>query len=131
MTIENAKILVVSRNPDDSAYLEDFFGHLPEIQKPDFALNKLVPADKYHFIIFDARTLPPVYKSEDFAILPEDIQNYYFLLDSYLQNTSKYIIFFGKFYHNLNQERCPSANSKFTLFARMRELVDFLGRYKS
>lgn len=130
MTLDSAKILVVSRTETDSEYLKDFFGHLKEVPEPDFVVNKMVTADKYHFIIFDARTLPPLYKIADEIDLPDDIRNYYSLLDRYISDSTKYIVFFGKFYYKLNQERCPSANSKFTLFARIRELIDFLNHYE-
>jgi hypothetical protein len=81
--------------------------------------------------VFDARSFEPVYKVDEFATLPDDTQAHYFLLDRYVRDTNKYILFFGKNYHNLNQERCPSANSKFTLFARIRELIDFINHYKT
>ena len=131
LKLETARILVVSQNEDDSLYLEDFFRHFPNMPKPEFRIGKFVSADRFDFIIFDARTLPPAPNIEVFAKLPDDIQAYYFLLDRYLRDTTKYIVFFGKYYHNLNQERCPSANSKFTLFARIRELIDFMNHYKS
>ena len=126
-----ARILVISASPDDSAYMQDFFSHIEDLPTPDFVVGKIVPADKYDFIVFDAHSLPPVFNIEAFTKLPEDTQAYYFLLDRYLRDTTKYILFFGKHYHNLNHERCPSANSKFTLFARIRELIDFINHYKS
>lgn len=131
LKLENARILVVSRTPDDSAYMQDFFARIEDLPTPDFVVGKTVPSDKYDFIVFDAHSLPPAPNIEAFTKLPNDIQAHYFLLDNYLRDTAKYIVFFGKYYHNLNQERCPSANSKFTLFARIRELIDFINHYKS
>lgn len=127
---ETARILTISRTDDDRAYMEDFFERTT-FAKPDFAVGKFVPADKYDFIVFDARSLPPATNIETFAKLPGDIQKHYFLLDRYLNDTSKYVLFFGKFYYLLNQERCPSANSKFTLFARIRELIEFINLYRT
>lgn len=124
-----AHILIISRTPEDRAYMEDFFERIDSLAKPDFQVNKFVPADKYDFIVFDAHSLPPAHNLEVFTKLPEDIQAHYFLLERYLRDTTKYVLFFGKYYHNLNQERCPSANSKFTLFARIRELIDFINHY--
>ncbi len=130
ITLSTARILTISRTPDDSAYMQDFFERT-QFAKPDFEVGKFVPADKYDFIVFDARNLPPASNLEAFTKLPDDIQAHYFLLDRYLSDTNKYVVFFGKYYYNLNQERCPSANSKFTLYARIRELIDFLNHYHS
>ncbi|MBX2890443.1 MAG: hypothetical protein KF734_05915 [Saprospiraceae bacterium] len=131
ISLSTARILVVSRTPGDSAYMQDFFARIEGLPAPDFVVGKTVPADKYDLIVFDAHSLPLVPNIEAFTKLPDDIQAHYFLLDNYLRDTAKYIVFFGKHYHNLNQERCPSANSKFTLFARIRELIDFINHYKS
>lgn len=130
LDISAAHILVVSASAEDSTYMEDFFDRTP-FAKPDFEVAKFVPADKYDFVVFDARSLPPAPNVDAFTKLPETAQAHYFLLDRYLRDTTKYVLFFGKYYHNLNQERCPSANSKFTLFARIRELIDFINHYKS
>jgi hypothetical protein len=128
----STRILVVSCTLDDSSYMQDFFSRIEDLPAPDFVVkNKPVPADKYDFIVFDAHNLPPAPNIESFAKLPDDVQSHYFLLESYLRDTTKFIVFFGKYYHNLNQERCPSANSKFTLFARIRELIDFINHYKT
>lgn len=129
MTIDSAKILVISLDQVHQTYIKDFFDRTP-FAKPDFEIARFVPADKYDFIVFDARIAPAVFKIDDFVKLPDDIQAFYFLLDRYLQDTTKYILFFGKHYYNLNQERCPSANSKFTLFARLGELINFLNNYR-
>lgn len=130
ISLSTARILVISASLDDSAYMQDFFSHIEDLPTPDFVVGKIVPADKYDFIVFDAHSLPPAPSVEAFTKLPDDIQAHYFLLDRCLRDTNKYVLFFGKYYHNLNQERCPSANSKFTLFARIRELIDFINHYK-
>ena len=130
LSLSTARILVVSPSPGDSAYIEYFFDLTP-FTKPDFSIAKFQPSYKYNFIVFDARSLPAAPNIETFAKLPEAVQGHYFLLDRYLQDTNKYILYFGKYYYNLNQERCPSANSKFTLYARVQELIDFINNYKS
>ncbi len=130
LSLTTARILVVSHSETDSEYMKDFFERIEGIRPPTFMVGKIMPADKYDFIVFDAYNLPPVPNIEVFAKLPEEVQAHYFLLERYLRDTNKYILFFGKYYHNLNQERCPSANSKFTLFARIRELIDFINHYK-
>jgi hypothetical protein len=129
-SFSSARILAISRTPDDSTYMQDFFASIENLPTPDFVVGKTVPADKYDFIVFDAHSLPPAPNIDAFTKLPDEIQAYYFLLESYLRDTTKYVVFFGKYYHNLNQERCPSANSKFTLFARISELIDFINHYR-
>jgi len=131
MTLSTARILVISPSVDDQAYMQDFFERIEDMKTPQFVVGKFALADKYDFIVFDAHNLPPVPNIEAFNKLPDDIQAYYFLLEKYLRDTSQYILFFGKYYHNLNQERCPSANSKFSLFARIRELIDFINHYQN
>lgn len=128
MNNETTRILVISPDDDSRAYMEDFFDHTT-FPKPDFVVGKFAPADKYDFLIFDCRTMP-LYKVNDFMELPEKDQSHFFLLDRYIRDTSKYILFFGRFYHNLNFERCPAANSKFSLYARIKELMDFIENYK-
>lgn len=123
------RILVVSRTAEDRAYMEDFFERTP-FGKPDFVVGQFVLSDKYDFIVFDCRTIP-LYKPEDFIKLPEAIQQHFFLLERYINESTKYILFFGRFYHNLNYERCPSANSKFTLFARIREMMEFARHFEN
>ena len=130
LTIESVKILVVSPNQTDREYMEAFFDNIAAMPKPHFEVNKFVPANKYDFIVFDCRSMP-LYKVQDFIALPAEVQSYFFLLDRYIQDTNKYILFFGKYYHNLNYERCPAANSQFSLFARMKELIDFLNNYRT
>lgn len=88
-------------------------------------------ADKYDLIVFSGHLLGEIRHEEAFNKLPEEAKYHISLLDYCIESTNKYIVYFGKFYFRLNQERCPSANSKFTLFARIRELIDFLNHYES
>lgn len=127
--VNTAKILVVSKNEEDQQYLEGFFSRTP-FPKPDFVINKPVYSDSYDLIIFNAKSIPAVSNPAAMAALPDPDQNHLYLLQRYLEQTSKYILFFGEYYHNLNRERCPSANSKFSLYARLREMIDFLNDYK-
>lgn len=129
LDFSNTRILVVSRTPQDSQYMQDFFERTP-IARPDFVVGEFRASDKYDLIVFDAAGIGPVMKISDFVDLPDAITAHYRLLDRYISDTNKYILYFGKMYFNLNQERCPSANSKFTLYARIRELIDFINHYR-
>jgi hypothetical protein len=72
--------------------------------------------------------LPRIHK--DTELKPEDA-HYLELLHAYLAKPIRYVVYYGEFLHNLDRERCHSANSKFTLFARIRELIDFMNHYKT
>jgi hypothetical protein len=72
-------------------------------------------------------SLPRVNEKTELA--PED-GAYLKLFRDYLAKPIKYIVYYGEFLHDLDKERCPSANSKFTLFARIRELIDFINHYR-
>lgn len=132
ISLSTVRILVICQNAHDQQYLEDFFERIEGLPKPDFVSGTVKRvADKYDFIVFSGHLLGELRSEADILQLPEDAQYHLSLLDYCLQNTAKYIVYFGKFYYKLNQERCTSANSKFTLFARIRELIDFLNCYKT
>lgn len=65
------------------------------------------------------------------AELTSEDDAYLQLFRDYLNKPIRYIVYYGEFLHNLDKERCTSANSKFTLFARIRELIDFINHYKA
>lgn len=132
LDISTVRILVIAQNAHDQEYLEDFFENIEGLPRPDFvsgSVRRVV--DKYDFIVFSGHLLGELRNDEAVTKLPEGAQFHLSLLDYCLLNTNKYILYFGKFYYKLNQERCPSANSKFTLFARIRELIDFINHYKA
>jgi hypothetical protein len=131
LTLSTARILIISKNQTDEDFLRDFFAHLKDCQEPTYKIGKVAPTDQYDFLIFNAISSPIVPHIQAFTEIPDEEQAHFQLLRSYLDKTSKYVLFYGKFYFDLNQERCPSANSKFTLYARMRELVDFINNYKA
>lgn len=132
ISLSTVRILVICQNAHDQQYLEDFFERIEGLPKPDFISGTVKQlADKYDFIVFSGHLLGELRSEADINQLPEELNYHLYLLDHCLQNTSKYIVYFGKFYYKLNQERCASANSKFTLFARIRELIDFLNCYKT
>ena len=82
--------------------------------------------DDYDFAIFDATSLPGI--KSDTVLSPED-SDHMELFRSYLRKPIKYVVYYGEFLYSLDRERCPSANSKFSLFARIRELIDFMNHY--
>lgn len=128
LTPASARILIVSKNETDRDNLKTFLSRMPfHLTERDFAVGKLVPTDDYHFAIFDAMSLPRINPNTELSA--EDAAHLQLLRD-YLAKPVKYIVYYGEFLHDLDRERCPSANSKFTLFARIRELIEFINAYR-
>ena len=127
--LEDVKILVISQSETDRDEIKAFMVRMPfdNIYERDFVVSKLVPTDDYHFAIFNAAKLPPI-KSE--TVLNPENEAYLQLFREYLKKPIKYVLYYGEHLHDLDRERCPSANSKFTLFARIRELIEFMNSYK-
>jgi hypothetical protein len=129
LTLSDARILVISQNTVDSDNIRDFMRRMPfDLEKCRFVENRQVPTDDFDFAIFNAMILPRIAK--DTVLAPED-EAFLRCFRDYLAKPIRYIVYYGEFLHDLDKERCPSANSKFTLFARIRELVDFINSYKS
>ena len=129
MTLTTARILVVTPSESAKDDIAVFLGRMP-ISEPTYVINKVVPPDDYDFIIFDAHHLPPLRDVKELANWPEKDQEYFHLLGKYLDRGSKNIVWFGEFNTLLNRERCQAANSKFTLFARIKEMTDYLNYFK-
>lgn len=129
LIIETARILVISRTDADSENLQDFMRRMPfNLDNCKFVVGRLAATDDYDFAIFNAMSLPRI--NEKTELTTEDAA-YLQLFRDYLTKPIKYIVYYGEFLHDLDKERCPSANSKFTLFARIRELIDFINHYRS
>lgn len=129
--IENLKLLVLTQDDHDREYLQGFFEHIEGLPMPDFATNELKRVvDKYDLIVFSAYRLGAIQNEEQLNALAEEERRHLDRLEYYLKNSTKYIVYFGKYYYALNAERCMAANSKLTLFARIRELLDFLNHYR-
>jgi len=129
ITLSTARILVISKTEEESRTIKTFFSRMPfNLTERDFVAGKLVPTDDYDFAVFDAMSLPRINPNTELS--PEDAAHLQ-LLREYLAKPIRYVVYFGEFLHDLDRERCPSANSKFTLFARIRELIDFINHYRT
>jgi len=129
-----ARILVISPNESDRQHMKEFFLRTPFLlTERDFTIasEPMRGTDDYHFAIFDAHSLPPMFIKEDEKELSDEQLKYLGLLNDYLLTPIRYVVWYGEQYHYLNRlrERCPAANSKFSLFARIREMMDFLSNY--
>ena len=128
LQLSDARILVISQTQADADLLREFMGRMPfDLDKCKFVVNRQVPVDDYHFAIFNAMILPRI--NPGMTLTPED-EGYLRLFRDYLAKPIRYIVYYGEFLHDLDKERCPSANSKFTLFARVRELIEFMNAYR-
>jgi hypothetical protein len=129
LTLSDARILVISQNQVDSDNIREFMQRMPfDLDKCRFVVDRLVQTDDFDFAIFNAMILPRI--NRDTTLTPED-EGFLRLFRDYLSKPIRYVVYYGEFLHDLDKERCPSANSKFTLFARIRELVDFINSYKT
>ncbi len=88
-------------------------------------------ADDYDLIIFSADRFGAITSEEQVERMGDRERNHPDLLQYYIEKSNKYIVYFGQYYYALNLERCIPANSKFTLFARIREMVDFINNYQT
>jgi hypothetical protein len=128
LSLITARILVITRTDVESENIQDFMRRMPfDLDKCKFLVGRLTPTDEFDFAVFNAMSLPRVNEKTELA--PED-GAYLKLFRDYLAKPIKYIVYYGEFLHDLDKERCPSANSKFTLFARIRELIDFINHYR-
>lgn len=128
------RILVISRNEKESAQIKDFLQRLEgfDFQDRDFVAGLLHPGDGYDFAIFNGKSLPDLgNEAKENDLTPENKAFLKFFRDYLQQSSLRYILYYGERLHDLNRERCPAANSKFTLFARIRELMEFIRVYRS
>lgn len=129
ITLSTARILIISKTEEESRTIKTFISRMPfHLTERDFVVGKVVPTDDYDFAVFDAMSLPRINSNTELS--PEDAAHLQLLRD-YLAKPIRYVVYFGEFLHDLDRERCPSANSKFTLFARIRELIDFINHYRA
>ncbi len=128
LSIETARILVISKNKEEEHAIKTFLSRMPfNLSERDFAVGKLMPTDDFDFAIFNAMSLPRVQPNTE---LNAEDEEYIQLFRQYLNKPIRYVVYYGEFLYDLDKERCPSANSKFTLFARIKELIDFINHYK-
>lgn len=133
LSLSTTRILVISRSEAESAQIKDFLTRIDELkfEDRDFVAGRLAPTDGYHFAVFNAASLPWLGKKEVEAQLSPEDKDYLQLFRDYLRKPVPYILYYGEMLHDLDRDRCPAANSKFTLFARIRELIDFINHYRA
>jgi effector-associated domain 11 (EAD11)-containing protein len=125
------KILVICKDDDDKAYMEQYFAALSLEAKVKKTLDYF-PPDDYSLIVFDAHSIGSVPKEDVLKNLPAEKQKFLELLLLYLRNAPKWLVYYGEFNYLLNDYRdtTNAANNKFSLYARMKEMNDFLEDYQ-
>jgi len=133
ISLSSARILVISRSEAESALIKDFLSRIDDLkfEDRDFVSARLLPTDGYHFAIFNATSLPWLGRKEEEARLSPEDKDYLQFFRDCLKKPVPYILYYGEMLHDLDRDRCPAANSKFTLFARIRELIDFINHYRA
>ena len=130
-------ILVLTATVEAQTYLSAFF------QETNFTnvvvqlqANAPTAIIGYDLVIFDNRDLAECPKSFllNKLALPEQtaILERIALMDTLKANTTCLFIHFGEFLYwvSENRERVHAANSKFSLFARSKEMIDFINTYR-
>lgn len=86
----------------------------------------------YHLIIFDNTDLPSpprggrlTEEEQSFINMRTDVMNYV------INNSPKFIVHYGNFLHwiDAHRNRAQAANSQFTLYARIKEVLEFMNTY--
>lgn len=130
------QILILTQKKEVE-YVRDFFHRLNftniKVKAQHKNLNRL---DNFDLIIFDNRDLPNCPKQADLYNLnkkeQELILNRISKMELVLKESSKFVIHLGGFLYwvNFNRNRVHAANSKFALYARTKELIEFINTYR-
>ncbi len=92
--------------------------------------------DDFDLIIFDNQDLPVCRNESQLDNFDAKVQKLITdrieQMESILQQSSKFLIHFGDilFWINKNRNRVQAANSKFSLHARTKEVIDFINTYR-
>lgn len=96
-----------------------------------------IPAnDQYRLIIFDNTDLPVCPSPDKLSGFEESIQEKFnlriALWKDFLEKTNYFFIHYGEYFYwiNKNRERIHAANSRFALYSRVKEMLDFIYSYR-
>lgn len=118
--------------------LKDFFNQL---NFKDVSVYRTIDFEEVRYnefdlIIFDNRDLPTCYSKKDVEKLDPEIQKQIHdriaQMDLIIKESSKFLIHYGNilYWINSNRERVQAANSKFSLYARTKEVIEFINTYR-
>lgn len=130
------KILVLSKE-EKKEELSKFFRKvyfdnvtIEDYESTDYYL------DGFDLIVFDNRDLPFCFNKNTYNNLSNEkqdlIQNRIRIMEQALEKSSRLIIHFGEFLYwiNSHRDRVQAANSKFSLHARTKEVIEFINTYR-
>lgn len=129
-------ILLISSPDLTIPSLEDFMISLNFTNvtiKDSIALEE---RNQFDLIILDNRHLPSCFRKDDFDKLEENlksrVESRIKLMEAIIHETPLFMIHFGEqlFWINSFRKRIHAANSQFSLFARTKEMLDFINTYR-
>ena len=130
--------IVVFTEHEAPEKVEDFFNQLNFKNISVFrTINfEKVKYDEFDLIIFDNRDLPPCFPRNKLEDLESEVSERILIriekMNSVIKGSSKFLIHYGDFLYwiNSNRERVQAANSKFSLYARTKEVIEFINTYR-
>ena len=125
------RLLVICKNDDDKTYMKNYFSALP-LEADVFEATNYIDPDNYALIVFDAHSIGVLAKKEMEEKLPPADKNHIDLLNQYLEKAPKWLVYYGEYNYILNNHRdtTNAANNKFSLYARVKEMRDFIEGYQ-
>jgi len=132
--IENP--ILVMTNEEDVDELKSFFTQLNFMNVKVCPYGEQVEIDPYDIIVYDNQDLEICKKEDELIGLKEEqkklIQERILLMNNVVKYSNKFIIHFGGMFYwvGRNRKRVHAANSQFSLYARTKELVDFINTYR-
>ncbi|MCU0445275.1 MAG: hypothetical protein MUE85_10190 [Microscillaceae bacterium] len=129
----NPTILVICPSEDEIEEVKYLFDCLKFDKTEVRYLNKFVPVQQYDLIIFDNRDLPYCPQETNLDKLSEKmlVEQRVNLMNKYIDKGFRPIVHWGEilYWVNYHREKVHAANSKFSLFARIKEVLDFMAVY--
>lgn len=116
--------------------VSEFFRQLNFVNVEVRQNGEKVELSEFDLIVFDNTDLPVCYSPKSLAELPEAgkklVQKRIQDMEVIVDNSSKLMIHFGNilFWVNAHRDRVQAANSKFSLYARTKEVIDFINTYR-
>ena len=128
-------ILAITFDPKEIEKLEDFFAKFAFTQVDVRTWNENPGFDNYKIIVFDNTDLMDEQEAErsNLRISQENKRSDRIIqMDYCVSRSACFILHYGNQFSwvNENRARAHAANSKFALYARLKELVDFIEAYR-
>lgn len=122
-----AKILAYTQGSERQKDLEDYFKELNFANVDVVEYDKKMPMKDYVLLVFDNRDLP--FKPNEDELKKIKIRTDFM---EHCLRENQYAVHFGNFlpWINHNRDYVHAANSRFALFARIKEMLEFLEALK-